>query len=272
MVVGSNLAGSARDDGPDIASLAKWPSPDLARRCSRVLRGTLGLAATGSLALHGFALAATALMIASRNLATDPQTKAAITVFLVSNPAPAPHAGEGKPDAPALPPDFIPLAEPPPPPQFKTANLDLPPPPEPLPPPVLRPLVAPPRQAMPRPTAPPRLPAAAPRTAALAAPAVPPPVASTPARTVPNWDALLMAWLEAHRKYPELARRRGEQGEVTVRFVVGANGIVSEAQVAASSGHASLDAAALATLQGASLPAPGVAATRTIRLRYRLDN
>ena len=39
-----------------------------------------------------------------------------------------------------------------------------------------------------------------------------------------------------------------------------------------SSGHAELDAAAVAMLQGATVPPPGAVATRTVRIRFRLDD
>ena len=65
---------------------------------------------------------------------------------------------------------------------------------------------------------------------------------------------------------------RSEEGEVTVRFTVASNGRVSEVALAKSSGFASLDAAALRLLQGATLPAPGIEATRTVRIRFRLND
>jgi len=49
--------------------------------------------------------------------------------------------------------------------------------------------------------------------------------------------------------YPMLARRRGEEGRVVLRVVLGADGAVQEAAVAQSSHSALLDAAALATVR-----------------------
>jgi len=80
----------------------------------------------------------------------------------------------------------------------------------------------------------------------------------------------MSAWLAAHRKYPSAALRRAEQGDVTVRFTVSRDGHVGDVAVVAGSGHAELDAAALTLLRGASVPAPGVDATRTVSIRYRL--
>jgi protein TonB len=100
-----------------------------------------------------------------------------------------------------------------------------------------------------------------------AAPAGPP--AAAPA---PGWNALLAAWLAAHRRYPEEARRRSEEGDVTIRFTVAGDGRVSDVAVVKGSGFGALDNSALVMLQGATLPAPGVEATRTVRIRFRLSD
>jgi len=49
--------------------------------------------------------------------------------------------------------------------------------------------------------------------------------------------------------YPAIARRRGQQGTVTVRVLVGADGSVERAEVADSSGFDALDDAALETVR-----------------------
>lgn len=49
--------------------------------------------------------------------------------------------------------------------------------------------------------------------------------------------------------YPELARRRGQEGTVHVRCQVDANGLVADASLARSSGHKLLDEAALNTVR-----------------------
>ena len=97
-------------------------------------------------------------------------------------------------------------------------------------------------------------------------------VEGAPATVAPGWNALLAAWLAANRRYPDEARRRGEEGEVTVRFTVAPDGRVSEAAMVKGSGFAALDAAALRLLQGATLPAPGVEATRMVRIRFRFGD
>jgi len=50
-------------------------------------------------------------------------------------------------------------------------------------------------------------------------------------------------------RYPASARRRAQQGTVTVRVLVGADGAVEHAELAESSGVATLDDAALATVR-----------------------
>lgn len=90
------------------------------------------------------------------------------------------------------------------------------------------------------------------------------------------WQASLVAWLDAHRAYPEAARRLGEQGAVGVRFTLSENGEVSSADIQRGSGSTMLDAATLAMLRGAHLPPPPPgtdAARRTISvsIRYQLN-
>ena len=48
--------------------------------------------------------------------------------------------------------------------------------------------------------------------------------------------------------YPSSARRAGHEGTVTVNFTVGSNGRVSSVRVSKSSGHQSLDSAAVSTI------------------------
>lgn len=52
-----------------------------------------------------------------------------------------------------------------------------------------------------------------------------------------------------HPAYPELARRRGQEGRVEVRCRVNASGIVAETGIAKSSGYKLLDEAALKTVK-----------------------
>ena len=100
----------------------------------------------------------------------------------------------------------------------------------------------------------------------------PPAAASAPAaQPSPGWDGLIAAWLAAHKSYPEAARSRGEEGEVTVRFTVAPDGRVLDVEVVRGSGSAVLDDVARALLAGARVPPPQAPVTRTVRLRYRLE-
>ena len=67
--------------------------------------------------------------------------------------------------------------------------------------------------------------------------------------------ASLAAWLAAHKTYPEIARRRGEQGRAVVRFTVDRDGQVLDVQLVSGTGSTSLDDAVERMLHGAHLPA-----------------
>lgn len=197
-------------------------------------------------------------------LATD--DSAAITIYVepdaapIATPTPEP---EPEPEAVAMrdyapsPPEELPM------PDFSVPS----PPPKPAQPA--------PRPVQPKPEPKRAAPAAAqpaPAERAPPSPAASAPTASAPAVVAPEWNALLAAWLAANRRYPEEARRRSEEGEVSVRFTVAHDGRVSEAAVVKGSGFAALDAAALRLLQGATMPAPGIETTRTVRIRFRLGD
>lgn len=245
------------------------------------MRRTLGGGMAISILLHVVALAIAVLAFGRHApAAEDP---AAITVFIPPAPPAEPVAetSEAKPAEPpppqpdyALPPPEESLAIP----DFKSP----PPPPPPKEPPPPKAATPPPKPLPPTPKpAPPKPAVAAAPHAAPAAPSAPqqmvPPVNSAPSPSaapsiVPGWNVQLAAWLAAHKNYPNAARQRGEEGEVMVRFTVEDNGRVSAVSIDKSSGHADLDAAALHMLQGANLPAPGAIATRTVRIRFRLDD
>ena len=183
------------------------------------------------------------------------------------------------PLTPLPPPQTIRAARPPP-------ALPLPPPLAPPPPPervtprrpVLRP--APPPAA----TAPPRhvVAPALPRSAPLAPPSARlqrGPGAQAPSGPVAetsSWLRAVSAWLNAHKFYPDLARQRGEQGTVMVRFVVARSGHVLAVSVARSSGSPILDRATQRLLSGAALPPlppsmPGKEKAVTFAVRYLLE-
>ncbi|PBB23711.1 MULTISPECIES: energy transducer TonB [unclassified Mesorhizobium] len=71
-----------------------------------------------------------------------------------------------------------------------------------------------------------------------------------------KWESRLASWINRHKRYPSAAKSKGAQGNVNVAFAVDASGRVVSARVARSSGDPDLDRAALAVLQGATVPAP----------------
>ena len=166
-------------------------------------------------------------------------------------------------------------------------DADPPEPPEPpMPEGVPQPIAAPPaRVAAPsrpavarapaRVSAPMIAPAAAPGTASAVAMAEPQ-RAAPDAEVVAAWRAALSAWVEQNRRYPPLARFRQEEGVVQVRFELDPGGRVLRVDVQRESGSAALDAAAVALLTGATLPAPprelapGLRVV-TLPIRYRLQ-
>jgi len=131
---------------------------------------------------------------------------------------------------------------------------------EPPPPPAPRkPLVKhPPKPAERRPEQPQPSPAPAgtqPSTAAVTAPkAAYAPAAVPSAEISPGYRALLSAWLETHKRYPDSARQRGEEGRAVLRFGVDRTGRIVDFAVAQSSGYADLDASIEEMMRGALLP------------------
>ena len=82
--------------------------------------------------------------------------------------------------------------------------------------------------------------------------------------------------LEARKTYPRQARRRRQQGTVTMHFAVARNGALNRVQVSRSSGHALLDQAAMSLVRDVSPfpPPPKHLAAATLELivpiRYEL--
>ncbi|HXA26556.1 MAG TPA: energy transducer TonB [Acetobacteraceae bacterium] len=77
--------------------------------------------------------------------------------------------------------------------------------------------------------------------------------------------------------YPEIARRRGEEGRVMLRVDVSADGMPLDVSVAGTSGHPSLDSAALSAVrQWRFIPATqagrSVAAVADVPIRFHLEN
>lgn len=184
----------------------------------------------------------------------------AMLVELAPAPAAAPAAAAAPPPpAPTPPPEPVAppklaeapkpkLAVPPPPPKPR------PQPPKPEPKPQPKPEPRPTEQPAPAPAA-----ASAQAAAPSAKPAAQPAASGSPAPSsaAPNWQGILLGHLNRYKRYPEEARRRGQQGVVKLRFVLDGQGKVLSFELAAPSGSAALDRATLEMIQRAQpLPPP----------------
>jgi protein TonB len=149
---------------------------------------------------------------------------------------------EPPPPAPEVP---APVIEPPPPPAPRKPIVK--PPPKPV---VRRPEQTQPTAA-PTPAQPTPAAIAAPQTAYAPTP-VPAPVPSN--EVSPGYRALLSAWLESHKRYPDSARQRGEQGHAILRFAVDRTGRVLNFALAQSSGFPDIDASIEEMMRNATLP------------------
>ncbi|CAN7254971.1 TonB family protein [Mesorhizobium sp. LjRoot246] len=126
--------------------------------------------------------------------------------------------------------------------------------------------------------APPKTVAAASADAKPAARAAAPKSAESTSRSgnSSKWDSRLGAWIKRHTRYPSSAKARGVEGKPYVAFTVDSSGRVLSARLSRSSGDADLDRAALAVLQGATVPAPppelGSRLSRTAPFVFSLRN
>ena len=227
----------------------------------------LGLSAAG----HAVCLALLILLLPTKiPPVPEPLATGGIEVVFAPLPKPEepapPQAETPPPPVETLPPEPVPM---PPPPDEPVAAIE-PPPPAPEAPATVTEPPAPPKavikpppkpvrhhqeQAAPNPTPAPSQPTqaaiATPQTAYAPTP-VPAPVPST--EVSPGYRALLSAWLESHKRYPDSARQRGEEGRAVLRFAVDRSGRVLNFAVAQSSGYPDLDASIEEMMRGALLP------------------
>jgi protein TonB len=225
-----------------------------------------------SLLVHGLALAFIACLLERGQVPVAPSEASVALVFAT----PAPRMSEAA------------LAVPTPPsPQQPPPKADVEPPP-----PAPAPLQATPEPDLQQEAESPKLPAPimAPRAvashpvvhpspAARVTPSVQPPAVNETAvaAMAPLVPARPVAGMETDRPpaYPEIARRRGEQGRVLLRVAVSPAGLPVNVSVAESSGFRDLDSAAVnAVEQWRFVPATRagapVAATAEVPLRFRL--
>ena len=235
--------------------------------------------------------------------AAEPPMSSAAERLPQPAPSQAPSLDEPPPAGVAPPPSAVArMPEPRPSEPAKPEELDRQAPPA-LPPIMQAPIPAtpPPVRPQPRPRLAPRavqqpsgpaVPDARPRTASLAEPArrssmppgVPTPAPLPPTTTAPapspaaidgTWRNALATWVQARKRYPDEARRQGTEGRVAVRFTVGRDGQVLDAQVVQGSGSDLLDQAALSMFRGGRAPPfpadmAQVQITTTIFVHYRL--
>jgi periplasmic protein TonB len=85
-----------------------------------------------------------------------------------------------------------------------------------------------------------------------AAPAPSPGAAAAAARAQETWRKSLSSHLNRFKRYPDAARARNNEGEVTVEFTIDRTGGLVASRIVKSSGSSTLDAEALELLQRAS--------------------
>jgi len=90
-----------------------------------------------------------------------------------------------------------------------------------------------------------------------------------------NYSAMISAWFESHKHYPESARERGEEGGVKLRFRVDRFGRVLGYRLLESTGYADLDDGVDQMMRGAQLPPFPAAMTQSeievsVKLRFNL--
>jgi protein TonB len=177
-----------------------------------------------------------------------------------------PPAPPAAPAAPPPPPEPVRAPEPPPQPKV----IEAPKPKLALPPPPPKPQPKPPKpkpEAKPEPH--PQPPVEPPPSSAPVSDSVPAPTTQSAARPSPqagnpapsqakaSWQSRLLAHLNRYKRYPEDARRRGQEGVVKLRFVIDGRGQVLKFELAGKSGSGGLDRATLQMIRRAQpLPAP----------------
>ena len=207
---------------------------------------------------------------------TDPNP---VRVIFEPPPAPAAPVAPAPPPAPPSPEPPALVAEPEAPPAPDVTAMPPPPIAKPKPPvPEAKPKPSPPlarpetkRRVQPRPDPPPEraLPQYRPQSQEAALPppvppswspqpprSAPAPSARPPAgsQVTPGYRTALARWFAVHKRYPEGARARGEQGQAILRFRVDRYGRVLGYSIVRSTGYPELDAAVAAMMRGAQLP------------------
>jgi protein TonB len=253
---------------------------------------TLTLSTVGlSLLAHAAVLLTAIFFLPGRTEPPATPPESSIALVFVPAPADVPSVADAAPPgtdsaAPAATDhsDATPAPEPPPPPVPQATVAPVPRPPaqaediEPAP-------KEPPPPAVQKPSPKPRVAQAHSAPAALSHSSAPPEQQSAAiGSAAPSVAAAIVpprpvAGMETNRAptYPDIARRRGEQGRVMLRVNVSADGTPLDVEVMATSGHPSLDTAALSAVrQWRFIPATqagrSVAASAEVPVRFQLTN
>ncbi len=112
-----------------------------------------------------------------------------------------------------------------------------------------------------------------------AAPAEPPQPISARERSAPpdpSWQRKLAAWLAEHKRYPDAARAKGQQGAVGVAFTVARDGRVAAVRIDKASGVAALDRSVIEMLEDKHVPpfSDGMTEAQTsvrVTIRFELE-
>jgi periplasmic protein TonB len=257
----------------DAGALVRWPAC-LALVLALHAAAFLALLLPRANTMEPLAAPVEAIMM---DLAPEPEPDVTPVAEEVAPAESEPEPAEAPPPPPEPVAEALPAPDPPPePPEPVVAVphlvLPQPPPPPPLPPEQRPPAPRP----IPRPQAPQRPPAENQRPAQPAATAAPTAPAAPASNAVPTWQGQLLGRLQRHKRYPDLARSRREEGVVHLTFSLDREGRVLSAIIAKGSGSVELDAETLALVRRAEpLPPPppempGNPVTLTVPVRFSL--
>jgi protein TonB len=98
------------------------------------------------------------------------------------------------------------------------------------------------------------------------------PALSPPADQLSRYFALVKSIIESKKRYPEEARRRGEEGTVVVSFTIDESGKPVNVRLASSSGSPSIDNETLRLIRSLRFPPPpdGKPINLRVEVEYQL--
>ncbi len=87
-----------------------------------------------------------------------------------------------------------------------------------------------------------------------------------------SYESQLLAWLERHKKYPNIARRRSQQGTVVLVFTINAEGKLLSHKIIQASAHPVLNSAVVKMIKTASPmpPIPETLRRNQVRFSYTI--